>query len=105
MGIQSIDTLVPDIYAPALGQASWHQVVDGIRASASAHAAILSLVGPDDGVCERVSRGLDDARLDHHLDVNPATVRWHLERVYARNGTAGQAELVALIQTLAHAAG
>ena len=38
------------------------------------------------------------------LDVRISTVRWHLKRIFSKTGVAGQTELAALLQSLAHAA-
>ena len=38
------------------------------------------------------------------LEVRISTVRWHLKRIFSKTGVAGQTELAALLQSLAHAA-
>lgn len=51
-----------------------------------------------------IATGRSPDRAAIALGVSVSTVRWHLKRVFAKTGTAGQSELTALLQSLAHAA-
>lgn len=50
-----------------------------------------------------ISTGQSPDRAATALEVSVSTVRWHLKRIFAKTGTAGQPELTALLQSLAHA--
>ena len=74
---------------------------DQKRTSAPAHLrALYSLTTAEASVAERIAEGQGVRSAAEALSVAPSTLRWHLQRVFEKTGTARQAELARLVERL-----
>ncbi|MGE4044918.1 MAG: helix-turn-helix transcriptional regulator [Acetobacteraceae bacterium] len=61
---------------------------------------LYGLTPAEAAVAEAIARGQGVPETARKLHVAPSTVRWHLQRVFDKTGTARQAELACLVQHL-----
>lgn len=77
---------------------------DGPRTLSGAQLRELFDLTPAEArLASMIATGQSPDRAAAALEVSVSTVRWHLKRIFAKTATSGQPELVALLQSLAHA--
>ncbi len=62
--------------------------------------ALYGLTGAEAAVAEAIAQGQGVTEAAAALGVTPATLRWHLQHVFEKTGTARQAELTRLVERL-----
>lgn len=66
--------------------------------------ALYQLTPAETQLARLIASGYSPDQAAKSLEVRISTVRWHLKRIFAKTGVAGQTELATLIQSLAHTA-
>lgn len=64
---------------------------------------LFALTPTEARTAKRIASGWSTEQIAADMNTRPATVRWHLKRVFVKTGTRSQADLTALLQSLAFA--